>query len=235
MKQVKFFEKIMLLMVLAFTTSCDEIDDIFDGGNDVNIESGLMAYYTFDNGTAEDVTDNGLDGTLMNSPSFVSETVNGSGKAVFFNGQKEQYMSIPYNPFENIGNYAATMWVKDFGYGSFLKIEGNSYRPRFQFYYDEDGFFKFRLNPYDSGMGTFTYDAKSLIDGNWHMIAIIRKEGLCELYVDGSLVASEEVNYHDYSEEHSILIDNHMKFDNLRLYNRAINAKEVKEIYNKEK
>lgn len=235
MKQVKFFEKIMLLMAIVLTTSCEEIDDIFDGGNDVNIESGLMAYYTFDNGTAEDMTDNGLDGTLLNSPLFVTETANGSGKAVFFNGQKEQYMSIPYNPFKGIENYTATMWVKDFGYGSFLKIESGSVSPRFDFYYDEDGFFKFRISTHTWGLGTFTYDAKSLIDGNWHMIAITRIENLCELYVDGSLVASQEVSDAEISKEPSILIDNHMKFDNLRLYNRAINAKEVKEIYNKEK
>ena len=125
------------------------------------------------------------------------------------------------------------MWVKDFGYGHFLKI-GDDYES-FMFYYAEDGFFKFRLNDWSNGNGVFTYDAKSLIDGRWHMIAITIAENLCELYVDGSLVASEEVRNSYVSKEPSILIDNHMKFDNLRLYNRTINAKEVKEIYNKEK
>lgn len=238
MKQMRFFEKIVLFVVVALTTSCDQlneilgVDDILDDIKEVNIESGLMAYYTFDNGTAEDATDNCYDGTLINNPLFVTETIDGSGKAIFFNSQKDQYMSIPYNPFKEISNYTATMWVKDFSYGNFLKIGDND--DSFMFYYTEDGFFKFRLNSrYE--YGTFDYDAKSLIDGRWHMLAIARIDNLCKLYVDGLLVASKEVNRYEISEYPSILIDNHMKFDNLRLYNRAINAKEVKEIYNKEK
>lgn len=199
----------------------------------IAVKSGLMAYYTFDDGTADDITENELDGTLINNPSFTTETANGSGKAVFFNSQKDQYMSIPYNPFKEIKNYTATMWVKDFGYGHFLKIGDDA--DNFMFYYAEDGFFKFRLNDWGHGDGIFTYDAKSLIDGRWHMIAMTRAENLCELYVDGSLVASEEVINSDVSEEPSILINNHMYFDNLRFYNRTLKASEMKEIYNSEK
>lgn len=201
----------------------------------IAVKSGLMAYYTFDDGTADDITENELDGTLINNPSFTTETANGSGKAVFFNSQKDQYMSIPYNPWKNISNYSATMWVKDFSYGSFLKIEGGSYNPRFNFYYDEEGFFKIRIYDGYYGEGTFTYDAKSLIDGNWHMIAITREVNLCELYVDGVLVANKEISDYTTSEDPSMVIDNHMYFDNLRLYNRKLKASEMKEIYDSEK
>lgn len=144
-----------------------------------------------DDGTANDATENELDATLINSPSFKTETVNGSGKAIFFNSQKVQYMSIPYNPFKGIENYTATMWVKDFGYGSFFDIKVDYEVSEIRFYYDEDGFFKFILSAYFSSYEkTFTYDAKSLIDGNWHMIAFSKSTDVCELYVDGSLVAS---------------------------------------------
>lgn len=195
-----------------------------------------MAYYTFDDGTANDITENELDATLINDPSFTTETASGRGKAVFFNSQKDQYMNIPYNPFKNITNYTITMWVKDFGYGYFIKNGGDeNSQPRFAFYYDEDGFFKFRLNPYSSGMGTFTYDAKSLIDGEWHMLAISRSEGLCELYVDGALVANKQLTYNDFPIDPSIIIQNHMRFDNLRLYNRKLKSNEITEIYNSEK
>lgn len=208
------------------------------GGNtgDIAVKSGLMAYYTFDDGTANDITENELDATLINDPSFTTETASGRGKAVFFNSQKDQYMNIPYNPFKNITNYTITMWVKDFGYGYFIKNGGDeNSQPRFAFYYDEDGFFKFRLNPYSSGMGTFTYDAKSLIDGEWHMLAISRSEGLCELYVDGALVANKQLTYNDFPIDPSIIIQNHMRFDNLRLYNRKLKSNEITEIYNSEK
>lgn len=242
---MKRIEKIIFIFVIALISlsSCETIDDILGTGSaseseEVYIQSGLMAYYTFDNNTANDITENKLNGTLMNKPSFVSNTTNGQGKAIFFNSLKEQYMNIPYNPFKTITNYTITMWVKDFGYGSFIKIEDEiDDNPIFEFYYDEEGLFKFRLSSWwgNGAKGTFTYDAKSLIDGNWHMLAFTRADGLCELYVDGTLVANKNITDQVAPNVPNILIQNHMYFDNLRLYNRVINAKEVKAIYDLEK
>ena len=211
-----------------------------EGGNTGNIavKSGLMAYYTFDDGTANDITENELDATLINDPSFTTETASGRGKAVFFNSQKDQYMNIPYNPFKDITNYTITMWVKDFGYGSFVKIEEEKEdNPIFEFYYDEEEFFKFRLSSWwgNGAKGTFTYDAKSLIDGNWHMLTFTRADGLCELYVDGTLVANKNITDQVAPNVPNILIQNHMYFDNLRLYNRKLKSNEISEIYNSEK
>lgn len=236
MKSVYTLKYFIFSILIALTTSCETFNDLVEDKNeDINIQSGLMAYYTFDNGTAEDITNNKYNGTLMNKPSFVSETTNGTGKAIFFNSLKEQYMSIPYNPFKGIENYTATMWVKDFAYGAFLDIKKANGDSNFNFFYDEDGLFKFRLSSYNWGLGTFEYDAKSLINGKWHMLAFTRSKNVCELFVDGILVATKEVNDYTISNELSILINNHMYFDNLRLYNRVINAKEVKTIYDLER
>lgn len=231
MNRFNFLKGVVLLMALALTTSCEKVKDAW---NDVHIEDGLAGYYTFDDGTANDMSSNKFNAVLIGSPSFVSETANGTGKALFFS-TPEQYMSIPYNSFVGIVDFSATMWVKDFAVGSFLDVSVEDSRSRFKFYYDEDGFFKFRLNPYDSGLGQFVYDARSLRDGRWHMLALVRKGAVCELYVDGQLVAKDERRYHDAPEEPSLIVKNIMKFDNLRIYNRAISAKEVKAIYDKEK
>lgn len=232
MKQIRFFGKMLLLICLVLTTSCDEIEDIFDGGSEINIESGLMAYYTFDDETADDITENELNGVLNNNPILISETASGQGKAVFLNAQKEQYMNIPYSPFSELTSYSFSMWVKDFGYGSFLKVE-----KRFDFYYDEDGGFHMDRNVSNYvDRFAFTYNASPLIDGKWHMISVVSNIDNQQLYIDGNLVASEDAMIRTTSgSSFKMLIDNHMKFDNLRLYNRAINAKEVKEIYNEEK
>lgn len=225
MKKVSLLVKILSLFTLLLTTSCDEINDILGIENDVNIESGLMAYYTFDDGTADDITENGLDATLINGPSFTAETVNGSGKAIFFNSQKGQYMNIPYNPFSEIESYSISMWVKDFGYGSFIKADRY-----FDFFYDEYGQFCIgRYHDYP-----FIYDAKTLIDGTWHMITVVTSIDNQKLYVDGSLVASEDTSVRKM-EGAKLIVNNHMKLDNLRLYNRDISAKEVKAIYDLEK
>lgn len=197
----------------------------------IAVRSGLMAYYTFDDGTADDITENELDGTLINNPSFTTETANGSGKAVFFNSQKDQSMGIPYNPFSKIVSYSFSMWVKDFGYGSFMTAEGN-----FDFFYSQDE--KFVVNRYISAFYQdypFYYDASSLIDGKWHMITVVSNIDNQKLYVDGNLVANEETTINTYRHPQSLSVKNHMHFDNLRLYNRAIDADEVMEIYNSEK
>lgn len=232
MKNIRIFEKVLLMIFLVFATSCDEIEDVLDGGSGVNIESGLMAYYTFDNSTADDITENELNGVLNNNPVFISETVSGQGKAVFFNAQKGQYMNIPYSPFSELTSYSFSMWVKDFGYGSFLNVE-----KRFDFYYDEDGGFHMDRNVSNYvDRFVFTYNASPLIDGSWHMISVVSNIDNQQLYVDGNLVASEDAIIRTTSgSSFKMLVDNHMKFDNLRLYNRAISAKEVKAIYNKEK
>lgn len=204
------------------------------GGNtgDIAVKSGLMAYYTFDDGTANDITENELDATLINAPSFTTETASGKGKAVFFNSQKEQSMSIPYNPFSELLSYTFSMWVKDFGYGSFLKAKN-----RFDFYYEQDG--KFYIERDISNFTTkypFTYGASSLIDGKWHMITVVSNEEYQQLYVDGKLVSTENTDVRNNTGlSVSLVINNHMKFDNLRLYNRVINADEIKEIYNSER
>lgn len=229
---------IILFISIFFIYSCDTIDDILgipDDSNDnetINISSGLLAYYTFDDGTANDITENGLNGVLNNSPSFTSESVNGKGKAIFLNSQKEQYINIPYSPFAELESYSFSFWTKDFGYGSFLNTE-----KRFDFYYGEDG--KFHINRNVSNYVDkyiFTYNASPLIDGKWHMITIVSNIDYQQLYVDGILVTSEKADVRTTSgASFKMIIDNHMKFDNLRLYNRVINAKEIKAIYDLEK
>ena len=90
--------------VLSFTTGTVGGDDNNDEGSDSGSDSGsdnelvvpqgLMSYYTFDKGDGSDATENELDAILVNDPSFVSETVNGTGKALMLNGAKGQFMNI---------------------------------------------------------------------------------------------------------------------------------------------
>lgn len=232
MNRFNFFKGVVLLMALTLTTSCEKVKDAW---NDVHIEDGLAGYYTFDDGTANDMSKNGADGVLINDPEFITETVNGKGQAVFFSSSEDQYMSIPYNAFSGLKTYSTTMWVKDFGVGSFLKLsEHDKFNSSFNFYYDEDGYLKLLTYYFDSRGETFTYDAKKLLDSRWHMIALVREEGLVKLYVDSKLASTLEV-HNSSTDFPSMVIKNIMKFDNLRIYNRAISAKEVKAIYDKEK
>ena len=64
-----------------------------------DISRGLLAYYTFDNETVND-TQNHYNGFVTNC-SFISDTPNGGGKALFLKRGEEVF--IPFAPFGSGG------------------------------------------------------------------------------------------------------------------------------------
>ncbi|MBQ4525682.1 MAG: hypothetical protein IJA00_06390, partial [Bacteroidaceae bacterium] len=79
------------------------------------------------------------------------------------------------------------------------------------------------------------YNGATLIDGEWHMLTYVQVSGNAKLYVDGKLMDNQSTNGVNGANGTRIVVDNHMKVDNIRIYNRAINAKEVAAIYKAEK
>lgn len=218
------------------------------GGN-ANLAASLVAYYTFDGSDAKDATDNGLNGSLINSPDFVDGV---SGKALFLNGMKEQYMNIPYNPFKGYVNYSVSMWVKDFGQGVLFSALGSDTKnydyPRLLA--ESTGKFVF-YTQISYGEDPFTYLYKSIQDGGWHMVTVVCRKttgsSACikDLYIDGVLVdsSSGEVNSATFSTKVHIggngdgkyNVFQSMKVDNVRIYTRKLEADEVAAIYELER
>jgi len=229
--------------VQTFTTSASS-----DGGNDdwsseeIVVPQGLMLFYTFDDEKASDLTENELDGSLMNSPSFISETIDGTGKALHLNGVKEQFVSIPYNVLKALSKYSVSLWIKDFSQGIVFSSEGGEDIPylyvrdnqRFMLYNNYYGY-------YDNY--TFAYDCTSIMSSAWHHIAVSSYDGLMTLYVDGTKVDAISANYSTSNSTKmtigglSNLSSSYMtmKVDNVRFYQRVLSDSEIKEIYNDEK
>lgn len=235
--------------VQTFTTSSSSDNGGGNGSSgEIVVPQGLVSYYTFDDGDASDATESELDGTLMNSPSFISETVDGTGKALHINGVKEQYVSIPYNVFKSLLKYSISFWIKDFSQGLVISPNGSSLGlcgPRFlvtdgqQFEFYTDNYF------YNNGTGhRFVYDCTSIMSSEWHHVAVTSLNGLNSLYVDGSKVDAINVNS-GASNGTKVYIGGNldgilnsfmtMKIDNVRFYQRAISDDEVQKIYDDEK
>ncbi len=216
----------------------EKVEDKNNGGETttVRIKDGLTAHYTFDDETCDDLTDSELDGSLYDVPTYVTETPNGNGKALFLNKNKypEQKLTIPYNPLKGLTTFSVSIWVKDFSAGIFLGVsDGSRWDDYVHFYYKENGmitcsqYYEYEF----SGC-----NGASLIDGEWHMLTYVQVKGNAKLYVDGKLVDNQVTNTSDRGSTGTrMVVDNHMKVDNLRIYNRAINAKEVAAIYKAEK
>jgi len=224
-----------------------------DPGGDPNLNAGLLVYYNFNEGTANDLTENAINATLISSPEFIDDTPSGSGKALYLNSLKQQYMVIPNNILKGQSNFSFSMWVKDFGQGVFFSAisSGNSLHNDYpRLHAGSDGKFNLQTG-YGDGATRFSYLFKAIQDGKWHLVTVTSKridsgyECFKELYIDGVLVDTSKGTFEGTecskiyiggdNDGHLQTYTQNMKIDNIRFYNRKLDATEVLAIYNLEK
>ncbi len=225
---------------------------------DIIVKEGLLAYWNFDNGNADDATDNGYDANFIGNPKFVNETPNGYGKSLLLQAAKNQRMVVPYNLIP--ATFTICFWVKDFGTGLFfgepqgrglaVNNEGRIALTRF------DAIFFLPLS--------FDYNARNIQSSGWHHVAlVVRSSGngynsnLFQLFIDGRKVDEQTGSYwYKSSKFHfggvitgtgnsigdmmdgnakAIVPAMSFKVDNIRIYSRLLNINEIKQIYNSEK
>ncbi len=252
-----------LLLSIGICVGCSSSDDNKPKTPDVEIPSvdeltsiqvGLVAYYTFNNSTGDDGTSHHYDAALINHPEMLSDTPSGRGKSVWLKKEEKQYINIPYQLFKNT-TYSATLWVKDFGAGILLSavnidkaldfpcLAARTKSGKFELYSNNRADF--------SKSYAFSYPFSTLQDGKWHMIGfthIPNGDGFsCEkkLYVDGKFVANCEGVYDVPSsikvqiggdcDGHYSSFSEDMKLDNIRIYDRVLEAKEMDAIYRLER
>lgn len=213
---------------------------------DVAVKAGLVAYWTFDNGNADDATDNGYDGNLVGSPKFINETPNGYGKAILLQASRDQCLMIPHNIIgKSNGHWTLCFWIKDFGAG--LIFAGGDGPSPIKFGCSAKGY----LNLFEAGYATvadgynFSCDARTLQASGWHHITYSFGNGIHYLYVDGRMV--DKIQFYDGSNP-KVVFGGHVegflggsynsssfKLDNVRFYSRELTISEIKQIYNSEK
>jgi len=222
------------------------------GGGTSAVLNGLLAFYTFDDGTANDVTDNKLNASLVNSPALIDDTPAGEGKALHLNKNQEQYLNVPSNPFSGKRTYSVSFWLKDFGEGVIYAAVGSTYANSYPQLRCADR----KLILYVRGLNlagseAFAYSASAIQDGKWHLITLTsyavtgNQISTNKLFIDGKLVDTISV-YSDNSSAARFQFGGNgndprgdyatsMKLDNIRLYDRALSDEEVKIIYEAEK
>lgn len=221
------------------------------GEGRIVVPGGLVAYYLFDNADVSDCTDNELHGNMLGEPEFTTQTPSGTGKAIFLNFNKNQYINIPYNPFKGIAQYSVCFWIKDFSTGMiFTASEKGASLPRNDFprlICGSDGRFTF-YTEYDNYNTTpsFDYNTSSIQGNGWHHIALtttVSGNNLTrKLYVDGKLKGSNATSYGSSSNSAQSVsfggtdggkyqVATSMKLDNIRFYTRSLTQEEISSIY----
>ena len=172
---------------------------------------GLVAQYVFEN-TVEDVSGNGLNGTLMGGnpndpndrPLFV-EAVAGQpevGMALDFDGVDDYVLVVDANAFDGMSQtFAISAWIKlrDDGLSDRRPIVSKELEP------DPDGRgWEFKVNNSQlamqlyspaEGEGKLTITGNASLEaGQWHhVVGIYRADGLEQLYIDGQLDHEQEL------------------------------------------
>ena len=219
--------------------------------NPPNLQSGLVGHWTFDGPTisgttVKDVSGSGNNGTMVNGPTPVAGVL---GQALSFNGTS-QYMEIPgINAF----SFTTSMWIKTTKTDDNIFFQAQNNTP---LWYMEVGATtvggaastQFNVlvrddlgnlgGPYNSGV--------TVSDGKWHLIVAERDvtTGTVRLYVDGTAAGSFSYPYSDAIDTiGGPIVQNTIphtgdiyagsgSIDDVRIYNRALSASEVKQLYN---
>ena len=207
-----------------------------------DISRGLVAYYTFDDGTVKD-SQNQYNGFLT-SGTFIADTPNNHGKALFL--KRGECVFIPYAPLDDTKNYTISMWVKDFGAG-YLFQTYSSYRYGPSFYLTEEvqGRIYTGYSENSSNRTTFSSYLTNYQSEKWHLITIVTStvgndsKGTNELYIDGQLIETGTSYTNSNNGAVSMGIGSSdtdpFKVDNVRIYNVALTQDEISSIYQKER
>ncbi|MEJ8843377.1 LamG-like jellyroll fold domain-containing protein [Lacibacter sp. H375] len=209
----------------------------------INLTQGLIAHYPF-SGNANDISGNNINGTVNNAT--ITTDKNGNvNSAYYFNGTNS-YIQLPFSSLYNFApqdSFSISVWVlPDQGYtwpAEALVVKAPAHPD-------------FTLSLWNYGVYLFNYKAMSgyaynhILNSNttlsynpcWYNIISTYKNGVWKLYVNGILESS------DLSQTKFILKDGSSKIsfgkkgdsfgdwykgkmDEVRIYNRVLNADEA--------
>jgi len=206
--------------------------------DEVAVTRGLLAYYTFDNNNANNAYRNSNNGAITGSPTFVTSTPNGKGKALSLDSR--QYVTIPNNLLSGKRAYSICMWVKDFGTGVLFGTSQGYYCSPSIVVSGEN---KVKYWYCSSNSRSFSYDISNYQSSGWHMITVTSNDSDNQhvLYVDGKRVDTYANDAESIGNKMTIggPIDetwtDPMIVDNVRIHSVSLSDAEVLQIYNAEK
>jgi large repetitive protein len=211
--------------------------------------TGLVGYWSFDNGTANDNSGNGNNGTLINNPSVVAGK---SGQALSFNGST-QYVNVGSVLNPGSGNLSVFAWVKTTQAGGLNMIVSKrnssvATNGGYQLFQNGSGALSFTFGDGNSSRVRIDSSGPRINDGNWHSVGVVfTRTGNGVIYVDGAPAAGGSGSITSQSG----FVNNSLPLrfgvedqtgqgflywngaiDEVRIYNRALSAQEISDLYN---
>ncbi len=211
---------------------------------DIAVTRGMLAYYNFNDGTANNAWQKNYYGNLKGeeTPEFLTDTPNGKGKSL--NLLQGQYVDIPSNMLDGKRAYTIGMWVKNFGTGAlFSTLSGRLNTP--SLYVTSDSKLKVYYNNYYNS-SVLNTSLTSYQSSGWHFIVVTAQQDKeVTLYIDGNKMDSKAVDNVECDGAKMQIGGNAdgyldawadpMIVDNVRIHSVALDANSVKTIYDAEK
>ena len=210
-------------------------------GNAQSFTNGLLAYYPFA-GNANDATGHGFNGTVHNA-TLVPDQLSRPNAAYHLNGTNAYIYFGPILP--DMQKITVVAWVKSYGGGTFFADAD----------WQINNDFILDLNPTNSaircdkppapaGFATNVLFGKD-ITGTWKQVAWVVTSNSIQAYLDGVAIqpyanaGGVDVGYHDFVigtleyPQGSLGWGGYWKGDvsQLRIYNRALSAAEIQQLY----
>ncbi|PKP01425.1 MAG: hypothetical protein CVU11_15285 [Bacteroidetes bacterium HGW-Bacteroidetes-6] len=200
--------------------------------------NSLIAYYPFD-GNVDDMSGNGLHGTLMGSPTFTTGGINndcvnliGSG----YTGASGDHVLLPSIDFNNLNDFTINIWVNEQGLTS---TDGEAYIC----YGTENG--NVRIGHFNNNLLFTVTDTAIIVPfsssylNNWVQYSLVYSDGSFKGYIDGVLVGTKNRNVNISTTDAAI--GRHWwwststrfigKIDEVRIFNRALSDAEISILY----
>lgn len=226
------------------------------GGGGANITSGLLAHYTFDNQTPNDISENFLHASVFNEARFVNSNSHNGTYYLHLSGVQGSYMSIPQNLFTGRRQWTVSFWIKDLSAGKIFSAQegvNNGYYDAPTLVAKQDGMLMFRHS--GGGWGGDYFDPMNYnyinTSTEWHQWVLVVSEAEsssynsnAKLYVDGVLRTNINTRYDGGTVARCTQImfggDGAstcatMRIDDIRIYGRALEQKDVTALYNAER
>lgn len=208
------------------------------------VPSGLLAYYTFDDGTSANLTGLTNYNAIVqgdHAPMCVTSTLTGNGKTALFSGNS--YLSIAEHPIQNWSAYTINVWVKTSSGGAILGRKGKGATILGTTLQNKLFYKKESSNNY----GFFQFDTEDiLLNGKWHMLTLsvepLQNETRARVFIDGQMVLVENIKiYNEIAKGQGASIGYDPgseryftgELDNLRIYNRKLKDEEIQTLYQK--
>ncbi len=151
----------------------------------MNQEGDLLAHYSFDASNATDDAGNGNNGTLLNSPTFVSARL-GIGAVLNGSNTRIRTPSLPA-----LANATISLWIKHNGSDDIYDRIFASNGHNFELAKDSSGLLKMYSATLGFGWVVTTY---SLPQDQWTHLAVVRNGTSVTIYANGVSVATITAN-----------------------------------------